>query len=101
MPNAFALSRQQFAHRFRAFDAGEALIEALEFHGEPLIVDAQAVHDGGVEFVDVDRILDNVVAEVIGFAVDDAALDAAAGHPHTEVSRVVIAAVVFFGELTL
>ena len=37
------------------FDAGEAMIEALEAEGEPAVVDAQAVQDRGVQVVDVDR----------------------------------------------
>ena len=36
----------------------------------------------------------DVVAEVVGFAVADAFFDAAAGEPHAEVARVVVAAVV-------
>ena len=56
--------------------------QALELERQPLVVDAQAVQDRGVQVVDVDRVLDDVVAEVVGLAVDDARLDAAAGHPH-------------------
>ena len=48
------------------------------------MVDAQAVQDRGVQVVDVDRVLDDVVAEVVGLAVDDARLDAAAGEPDGE-----------------
>ena len=39
---------------------------------------------------------DDVVAEVVGLAVREAALDAAAGHPHAEVPAVMVAAVVAF-----
>ena len=53
-------------------DAGQPLVEALELEREPLVVDAQAVQDRGVQVVDVDRVLDDVVAEVVGLAVDDA-----------------------------
>ena len=54
------------------FDAGEPHVEALELEGQAAVVDAQAVQDRGVEVVDVDRVLDDVVAEVVGLAVDDA-----------------------------
>ena len=54
----------------RMFDAGQPLVEALELEGEPFVVDAQAVQDRGVQVVDVDRVLDDVVAEVVGLAVD-------------------------------
>ena len=43
----------------------------------------------------------DVVAEVVGRAVDQTRLDAAAGHPHREAARMVIAAVVGRGQLAL
>ncbi len=39
---------------------------ALELEGQLRVVDAQAVQDRGVQVVDVDRIADDVVAEVVG-----------------------------------
>src|SRR5258708_3735143 len=83
------------------FDAGELLVEALELVGEAFVVDAHAVEDGGVQVVDVDGVFDGVVGEVVGFAVDVAGLDAAAGEPGAEVSGVMVAAVVFVGEFSL
>ena len=53
----------------RWLDAGQALIEALEREGQLFVVDAQLVQDGGVQITDGDRILHDVVAEVVGFAV--------------------------------
>ncbi len=41
---------------------------------------------------DVDGVLDDVVAEVVGHAVDQAGFDAAAGEPHAAGIRVVVAA---------
>ena len=54
-----------------------------------------------MEVVDRKRVLDDVVAELVGLAVDLAALGAAAGHPHREAARVVVAAVVLLGESAL
>ncbi len=42
--------------------------------------------------VDVEPVFDGVETEVVGFPDDDARLDAAAGHPHREGLRVVVAA---------
>src|SRR5262249_24498397 len=56
---------------------------------------------GGVEVVDVDGVLNDVVAVVVGLAVDDARLDAAAGQPEGEAAAVVVAAVVVPGQPTL
>ena len=47
-----------------------------------------------VQVVDVDLVLGGVVAVLVGRAVPEAALDAAAGQPHREAVRVVVAAVV-------
>ncbi len=65
------------------------MVEALEFESEAGIFDAEAVEDGGLEIADVDGIFDDIVGEIVGFAVDDAAFDAAAGHPYGEAARMV------------
>jgi hypothetical protein len=59
------------------------------------------VQDGGVEVVDVDGILGDVVAELVGARRRCAGLDAAAGHPDGEAAGMMIAAVVGRGELAL
>jgi hypothetical protein len=61
--------------------------------GELRVVEAEEVEDGGVEVMDVDGVLDDLGAEVVGLAVGDAALDAAAGEPGAEGGVVVAAAV--------
>ena len=48
---------------------GQAEVAALEAEGEPLVVDAQQVEHRGVQVVDVDHVLDGVVAELVGLAV--------------------------------
>ena len=58
------------------------------------MVDAHQVEDGGVEIVDVDRVLGDVVAVVVGRADAGAGVDAGAGQPHREGARVVVAAVI-------
>ncbi len=40
------------------------------------MIDAQAVEDGGVQVVNVHRVGDDVVAEVVGLTVDHPRLDA-------------------------
>ena len=53
--------------------AGQPHVQPLELERQPSVVDAQAVQDRRVQVVDVDRVLDDVVAEIVGLAVDDAA----------------------------
>ena len=61
------------------------------------MVEAHQVQDRGVQVVDVDPVLDGLQAELVGRAVDHAALDAAAGQPHREAQAVVVAALRPFG----
>src|SRR5262249_33627441 len=71
---------------------GETKIAALVVEGQLLVVDSQEVEHGCVQVVDLNRILDDVVAEVIGLAVGDPRLGPAACHPHGEIAGVMIAA---------
>ena len=73
---------------------GQAEVAALEAVGQPRVVEAEQVQHRGVQVVDVDPVLDDVEAEVVGLAERDARLDPAAGQPHREGVRVVVAAVV-------
>ena len=45
-----------------AVDVGEAVVPALEAMGEFLVVEAQEVHPGGLEVVDVHRVFGDVEA---------------------------------------
>ena len=67
-----------------AFAAGD-----LELVG----IEAELFENRGVDVGDVVAILDGVEAELVGGAVDDAPLDAAAGHPHRKREGMVVAAV--------
>ena len=49
---------------------------------------------GGVQVPYVNAVADDVVAELVGLAMDHASADTAAGHPHAEAFRVMVAAVV-------
>ena len=82
-------------------DARQPHVQPLEFEAQPAVVDAQAMEDGGVQVVDVHGIGDDVVAEVVGLAVNHPRLDACAGHPEGEALRMMITAVIVAGELAL
>ena len=69
--------------------------------GEAGIIDAHAVKDGGVEFVEVDWRFGDIVRKVIGFSETDATFDSPARHPHAEISGVVIASVIGGTEVSL
>ncbi len=99
-----------------AVDVGEAVLAALEFVGELGMIDTELVEKGGVEVVDVHGFLvvlggvgvdggpvfiDDVVTEVIGLAEGHAGFDTTTCGPEGEAAGVVVAAVVFAGELAL
>ena len=56
------------------------------------MVDAQAVQDGRLQVRHTDLVLDDIEAHLVGLTDRLAALDPAAGHPHGERLRVVVAA---------
>ena len=62
-------------------DVGKAVVSSLITVGEFFMVDAEEVEDGGIEIVDVDRVLGDVVAPIVGLTVCDAAFYSTAGHP--------------------
>src|SRR5262249_25772526 len=76
-----------------AVDVGQTEVAAGIAVGQLGVVEAEQVQDGSVQVVDVDRLFDGLVAELVGCAVDMAALDATAGQPNGEAPVVVIAAV--------
>src|SRR5204863_724057 len=54
-----------------------------------------------MEIVNVDRVFDDVVGKVVGFAMNHAGPGAATSHPHGETARVMIAPIVVFAETAL
>src|SRR5262249_62422266 len=66
----YTASGEQLLHHARRLDAGEALVQPLVAEAEPAVVEAEQVQHAGVEVANVHRILDDVVAEVVGLAVD-------------------------------
>src|SRR6266699_5808949 len=79
-------------------DVGEAEIAAGIAVGQLLVVDAQDVKQCGVQVVDGDAVLDGLESKLVGCAVANAALKAAASHEHGEAVGIVIAAVAGFGD---
>lgn len=73
-----AASCQDVLHHF-AMHVGQTIVTSLEAVGEAGVIEAQQVHRGGVEVVNVDGVFRDVVAEVIGLTVDVAAFDARSG----------------------
>ena len=73
-----------------AVDVGETIVAALEAMGEFLVVEAQEVHPGGLEVVDVHGVLCDGESKLVGLAVAETAFHASASHDHGEGIWVVI-----------
>src|SRR5258706_16402598 len=74
---------------------------ALVQERQARVLDSQAMENGGLQVVHMDRVFRDVVAIVVRFAESHARLDTAACHPYGETSGVMIAAVVGRGESAL
>ena len=81
-------------HDFRQLHTGQPLIKALRFEGETRVIDPHAAQDRGVEIVQMNWRIDDIVGEVIRFTDADTRFDATTSDPHAEVPRMMIATVV-------
>src|SRR5262245_65242797 len=84
-------SRQELSH-YLARHIGESEVAALEAVDEAGVVESEEVEDRCLKIMDVDGILGNAEAEVVGSAEGDAGLDATACQPHGIGVAVVVAA---------
>ena len=94
-----SLSEDRLDHL--AVDVGEPVVTPLEAEGQTLVVNAQLMERCGLKIVNVHRILDDVVAELVGAPVAHSSSNATARHPDRETPRVVVAPVVRRRELAL
>ena len=93
-------SRQHVVHHF-AVDVCEPIVAALMTEGEAFVVDAELVQDGGLQIMDVHRLLSDVDTVVIRLAVGDAAAHTAAGQPVGKTVRVMVSTVNLVCEFAL
>src|SRR6202043_2273971 len=73
---------------------GQPEIAAAVTVGQFGVIDAQQIQNCGVQVVHMDAFVDYFPAEIVRLPVDHSALHAAAGQPHGEAVRIVVAAVV-------
>lgn len=79
-----------------AFNIGEPEPSSLILVGEFFVVYAEKMQKRGLKIVDVNRVFNNIVAELIGFAVKPG-LNTSTGEIDTEASRVMISTVIVGG----
>ena len=79
------------ADRLGPLDADQLLVQAAVEVGEPVGVETELMQDRSMEVLDVKAVFDGVAAQLVGPADAGSPLDSAAGHPHREAVRVVVA----------
>ena len=83
-------SRAQNIIDHLAVHVREAEVSALEHVSEPFVVDAELREDRGLQVVNMHLVLDDVESEIVGLAVGEAGLGAAAGQPDREAIGVML-----------
>src|SRR5262245_1240887 len=75
-----------------AVNVGQAIIAALEAVGQLFVIETEAVQNGRLQIVNVNRPVGNAETEIVGRPVGQARLDTAASEEHGVTVRVMIAA---------
>ena len=75
-----------------AADIRQSEIPAGMAKRQSLMIQPQERKDRRLQVVNVDGVFDDMKSEIVGRAVNDARLDPAAGHPHRESLRMMVAA---------
>jgi hypothetical protein len=70
-------------------NARQSLIKSLKLERKPFVIDAHAMQNGRVDIVDMHRIANHVVAEIVSLAKQEATFDSPSSQPETEISRMV------------
>ena len=68
---------------------------------ELLVVNAEAIENRRVQIANMNRVLCDIVTEVVGLAVNGTPLYSGSGHPHRVAAGVMVASVVLFRKRTL
>jgi len=82
----------------QACNIGQPEIAPAETIGQSLVIKSQKVQNGGVKIVYVHTVLDGVIADIIGCAVNKTGFHTAAGHPYRIAVWIVIAPVAAFAD---
>lgn len=74
---------------------GEPVVATLVAKRHPLVIESHEVQDGRIEIVNVDRIFDHFVTQIVRPAVNDPRPYSGPGEPYRESVALVIAADIF------
>src|SRR6185436_4277336 len=80
---------------------GQPVVSSFEFVSQLRVLDAEQVQHRGVEVMNVNGVLRDVVGKIIRRTISHAAFDAAPGHPDGKAARVMIAPKAVFLDFAL
>ena len=92
---------QDTPNHARRLDPSQALVEALGRERQSSMVDAAQVQHRRVQVMHRHRVLRDVVAEVVRLSVVQPPFDSTACEPAGKTTRVVVATIVFWGDVPL
>src|SRR5206468_2863130 len=96
-----SISRDQLRNNFCGNDTRQFLFETLKLERESFVIDAEQAQHGRVEIAHMDRVFHDVIAKIVRHAVDNSRLSAAASHPNSKATGMMVAAIVVFGKSAL
>ena len=65
------------------------------------MINAESIENSGIEIVNVHRVFDDVVSEIVCFAIYRSSFYSSSGHPFSETFGVVVSSVIGFRERAL
>ena len=71
---------------------GEPEVAPCVAESEAFVIEAETPQDGCLDVVNVNRLVHDMETEIVRGAIGEAGFDAAAGHPHGEGLRMMVAA---------
>ncbi len=77
-------------------DIGQPIVAARMAEGQPFVIEAEQVKEGGVQVVHVHLVDGGFEAELVGFPVRHASLHSATSHPHRKSMMVMITTILIF-----
>src|SRR6185503_16585127 len=74
---------------------------ALVFVNKLFMVIAKQVQDSGLKVMNMNRIFDDIISQLICFSIDDSRFDSTSGHPYAKAAWMMVAAIRSSLEFTL
>ena len=78
-------------------DISEPETAALKFEGELFVVDTHQMHYSSLKIVNMDRVFNDVIAEIVSLAISPSPLNTSSSHPDGKTFWMMVTAVIGLG----